>query len=70
MARRWEVGCLAICVIPNTVNQGSRLPLNRQEAVSHRHFTVGTVLPMWLLAEVSGEMGRNTGFPVFHRIWQ
>ena len=55
MARRWEVGCLAICVIPNTVNQGSRLPLNRQEAVSHRHFTVGTVLPMWLLAAVLGK---------------
>src|SRR3984893_4544873 len=55
MARRWEVGCLAICVIPNTVNQGSRLPLNRQEAVSHRHFTVGTVFPMWLLAAVLGK---------------
>src|SRR3984893_3229287 len=55
MARRWEVGCLAICVIPNTVNQGSRLPLNRQDAVSHRHFTVGTVLPMWLLAAVLGK---------------
>jgi hypothetical protein len=52
MARRWEVGCFAICVIPNTVNQGSRRPLNRQEAVSHRHFTVGTVLPMGLPAEV------------------
>src|ERR1700730_182160 len=66
MARRREVGCLAICVIPNTVNQGSRLPLNRQEAVSHRHFTVGTVLPVWLLAEVLGKC--DTGFPVFHRI--
>src|ERR1700684_2824105 len=54
MARRWEVGCLAICVIPNTVNQGSRLPLNTQEAVSHGHFTVGTVCPCGYLPRCWG----------------